>query len=177
MVDVGGIGFAVAIPLSTFERLPAAGGDVHLHTVLVVREDSQRLYGFATEDERAFFNALQSVSGVGPAVGLGIVSSIPFAAFQAAVLAGDSAQLRRVKGVGKRLSERLVVELKGLVQHMTPGDEPASSEDAATRDALLALEALGFTRTAAAKALRRLREKGEDATDSGDLVRRALQLL
>ena len=140
VVDVNGIGFGVDIPLSTFERLPAPGDKVRLFTVLVVREDAHRLFGFGTRNERTFFQALTSVSGVGPAVGLGIVSSMPFATFQSAVLSGDAAGLQRVKGVGKRLSERLVVELRDVMKRMTPPGEHADPADAGVRDALMALE-------------------------------------
>lgn len=173
-MDVGGVGYTLVIPLSTFERLPPAGHEVRLLTTLVVREDAHRLYGFGTETERRFFGLLQDVSGVGPQVALGILSSMPFDAFRTAVLAGDAAQLRRVKGVGKRLSERLVVELKDALAKASPaGGEPG---DESERDALLALEALGFTRGAAAKALTKVRGDVPPG-DAGELVRAALRIL
>ncbi len=177
VLDVGGIGFRTLIPLSTFERLPAVGVEVLLHTTFVVRDDSQRLYGFATPDERAFFELLLGVNGVGPAVALGIVSAIPPEAFGDAVREGDAARLRRVKGVGKRLSERLVVELRDSVgDFVAPGRAPAA-DDVGARDAILALEALGFTRAAARKALATLRQDAPDLDEPGELVRRALQLI
>jgi Holliday junction DNA helicase RuvA len=177
VVDIGGVGWFVSIPLSTYERLPAAGKPVQLFTVLAVREDSQRIFGFATREERAFFVGLQTVSGVGPAVALGIVSSMSFGAFRAAVAAGDAAQLRKVRGIGRRLSERLVVELKGKLEGSATDDAGALPADAASRDALLALEQLGFARADAESALRAVRTEGEGADDAGELVRRALRRL
>lgn len=176
-MDVGGVGWDVAIPLSTYDRLPPEGGEVRLFTTLVVREDALRLFGFASEEERTFFLTLQQVSGVGPAVALGIVSSVPLAEFRAAVLAGDSARLRRVRGVGRKLSERLVVELKDALRDLQVPGVPISADDASARDALLALEALGFPRDAAAKAVNDARGDDAAAGDAGDLVRRALRRL
>jgi Holliday junction DNA helicase RuvA len=176
VVDVGGVGYFASIPLSTFERLPAVGKRVEILTAFVVREDSHRLYGFATRDERAFFLGLQAVSGVGPAVALGIVSSMTFDAFRSAVAAGDAGRLRRVRGIGKRLSERLVVELK---DKLGAGATPAAgaSDDAALRDARMALVQLGFVEGDAAAALRDVRGDDPSVADAGELVRRALKRL
>ncbi len=176
VIDVGGVGYRLVIPLSTYERLPVEGAVVTLFASLHVREDAHRLYGFATRDERAFFHVLQTVSGVGPSVALGIVSSLTFSAFRAAVLTGDAAQLRRVRGIGKRLSERLVVELKDAVGEMATADDAAPT-DSALRDALLALQALGFPVPAAEHALREVRNTAPELRDPGEIVRRALKLL
>jgi Holliday junction DNA helicase RuvA len=177
VVDVGGVGYVVSIPLSTFEQLPSVGQPVHVFVALVVREDSQRLYGFATRDERTFFLRLQTVSGVGPAVALGVVSSMSWAAFRTAVLSGDAAQLRRIRGVGKRLSERLVVELKDKLGATEAPAAVSGPVDAATRDAQMALERLGFTPDAAAEALSGVRAADGGVDDAGELVRRALKRL
>ena len=178
VIDAGGVGFFLSIPLSTFERLPQTGSEAHLYTTLVVREDSHRLFGFATREERAFFLGLQTVSGVGPAVALGIVSSMTFEAFRAAVATGDAAGLRRVRGIGKRLSERLVVDLKDkLGAAASPAPASAAPADAAAHDAMLALEQLGFARDDAGRALQEIRAKSPSVTDAGELVRRALSRL
>lgn len=177
VVDVGGVGYHVAIPLSTFEKLPPVGKSATLFVVLVVREDSHRLYGFATRDERTFFLGLQSVSGVGPAVALGIVSSMSWSQFRAAVQSGDAAQLRGVRGIGKRLSERLVVELKDKLGAVEAASQSAAPGDAAIRDAELALEQLGFPRDDAVAALAGVRRDDPSAADAGELVRRALKRL
>jgi len=177
VIDVGGIGFVVSIPLSTFEQLPLVGKPVQVFVTLVVREDSQRLFGFATRDERTFFLRLQTVSGVGPAVALGVVSTMSWTAFRSAVLSGDAAQLRRIRGVGKRLSERLVLELKDKLGGPEAPTVAGGPVDAATRDAQMALERLGFTSDAAALALSSVRADDEASADAGELVRRALKRL
>jgi Holliday junction DNA helicase RuvA len=177
VLDVGGVGYRVAIPLSTYEKLPALGRPAHLFVVLVVRDDSHRLYGFATRDEREFFVGLQTVSGVGPAVALGIVSSMTWAAFRSAVAGGDAARLRAVRGVGKRLSERLVVEMKDRIGPAADASSGSAPLDAASRDAQLALEQLGFAPDAAAAALAELRRLEPSVDDAGELVRRALKRL
>ena len=176
IVDVGGVGYLLTIPLSTFERLPAEGERVRLLTTMVVREDSQRLFGFLRPEERSFFVLLQGVSGVGPQVALGIVSALPLMEFQAAVSGGDAKRLQRVKGVGKRLSERLVVELKDRIGDVAVDAVPGS-DTALDRDAIMALEALGFTRAQAEKAITEVRADDESTANAGDLVRRALRLL
>jgi Holliday junction DNA helicase RuvA len=176
VVEVGGVGYLLTIPLSTYEHLPAEGAEVLLLTTFVVREDAQRLYGFVSEAERAFFNVLRGVSGVGPQVALAIVSSMTLMEFRALVSAGNAALLRRVKGVGKRLSERLVVELKDRLGDVG-GDAPLGSADANDRDAVLALEALGFTLAQAEKAVANVRAETPEISDPGDVVRKALRLL
>jgi Holliday junction DNA helicase RuvA len=176
VVDAGGVGWLLAVPLSTYERLPAEGAEVKLWAELVVREDSHRLFGFATRDERVFFRILQSVSGVGPAVALQIVSALSWAEFRDAVAAGDGARLRRVRGVGKKLSERLVVELRDAVGGAA-ADAASSAADPVTRDALLALEALGFQRAAAERAVAACRPGLAPSADAGELVRQALRQL
>ena len=176
VVEVGGVGYAVTIPLGTYEGLPAEGDEAFLLTTFVVREDSHRLYGFGTDAERAFFDVLRGVSGVGPQVALAIVSSMTLTEFRGAVSGNDAARLRRVKGVGKRLSERLVVELKDRLGDVA-ADAPAGSADASDRDAILALEALGFTIAQAEKAVAKVRSDTPDLADPGDLVRAALRHL
>ncbi|MCE9634122.1 MAG: Holliday junction branch migration protein RuvA [Planctomycetes bacterium] len=176
VVEAGGVGFLFAIPLTTYESLPAEGTEVRLFAELVVREDSQRLFGFATREERVFFRTLQSVSGVGPSVAMQIVSSMPYADFREAVVSGDASRLRLVRGIGKKLSERLVLELRDKVESLPASAAGASIGDPVQRDALLALEALGFPRPAAERALAACREEGGPAAgDAGDLVRRALR--
>lgn len=178
VVDVAGVGYVLSIPLTTYDRLPAEGEGVTLFAELVVREDAHRLFGFATRDERAFFRSLQAVSGVGPAVALQVVSSVTFAEFRDAVVAGDAARLRRVRGIGKKLSERLVVELRDSMAAIPPqGAAAAAPADPVERDALLALEALGFPRAAADEAVAASRREGPPPRDAGDLVRRALRHL
>src|ERR1700739_3750242 len=111
-VDVGGLGYELEAPMSTFFLLPAVGEEVRLLTHLVVREDAHILYAFATEDERRLFRSLIKVSGVGPKIALALLSGISVEAFAACIQNQDIAALTRVPGIGRKTAERLVVEMK-----------------------------------------------------------------
>lgn len=184
VLDVGGVGYAVAVPMSTFDHLPRVGENAVLHTVLVVREDSLTLYGFASLPERALFLLLLSVNGVGPRTALNVLSSLPVAAFCTAVSQGDLKALTRISGIGKRSAERLIVELRDRVAGLAPevaaersGGGPAGSSRAAT-DAVAALETLGFKGDAARKAVQKLCEAAAPESPSTEnLIRKALALL
>ena len=112
VVDVGGIGYYLQIPVSTFSALPELGKPVKILTHFVVREDVQALYGFCTEDERSFFRSLISVSGIGPKTALTALSGIPVPELKRAIIDGDLAVLSGVSGIGKKTAERMVVELR-----------------------------------------------------------------
>ncbi len=177
VLDAGGVGWRILIPLGTYERLPPRdGATVRLLVVHHVREDRQALYGFATEDERAQFELLIEVSGVGPTLALGILSSMPFPAFRSAVLAGDAAALTRIRGVGKKLAGRLLVELAERVGDLVPAGSPAAPRLAGpAADAILALVALGVDRRdAETRAAEAVRDLGSDA-GAGDVVREVLR--
>jgi Holliday junction DNA helicase RuvA len=175
VLEVGGIGYLFAIPRSTFEGLPERGR-VRLLAHLHVQEDAHRLFGFRTEREREVFRLLTTVSGIGPATALGILSAGPLDLLIRAVAAGDVPALRRLKGVGPKTAERLVVELRdslalladGAPQGHRPG-HPAAG------DAVLALVSLGFNRVAAEKAVRSAGEKVKSDAPLEILVREALQ--
>ena len=112
LIDVGGLGYRVHIPTSTFEALPDTGASVKLHTSLQVREDSQTLYGFATEGEQQTFEVMLGVSGIGPKLGLAALSSMRPAELRDYVVSGETALLTNIPGVGKKTADRLVLELK-----------------------------------------------------------------
>jgi len=184
VVDVHGVGYAVTIPVSTYDKLPRVGAEVVLHTHLHVREDIMQLFGFGTEEERRVFRLLQTVNGVGPKLALNVLSCMPIQAFCQALLAGDLKALSRISGVGKRTAERLVVELKGRVAEIapaaafgakTPGAKPASRE---AQDAVAALETLGFRGDLAQRTVLDLcaaLPPGEHTAEN--LIRKALQRL
>jgi holliday junction DNA helicase RuvA len=113
MVDVQGVGYEVAVPMSTFYNLPALGERVSLLTHLVVREDAHQLFGFLTAQERAAFRVLVRISGVGPRTALAILSGLPVAELAQAVSLQNSALLVKVPGIGKKTAERVLLELKG----------------------------------------------------------------
>jgi Holliday junction DNA helicase RuvA len=113
IIDVGGVGFNISIPLSTFRQLPDVGESALVHTVLAVREDDLRLFGFATLQERDLFAILTQVQGIGLKMGLDILSTFSPERFAAAVQAADHVSLCRIPGVGKKRAERLIFDLKG----------------------------------------------------------------
>ncbi len=149
VVDAGGVGFEVFIPFSTYSALEgrAPGETVTLLTHLLVRETLFRLYGFHTEEERRLFRSVLSVSGFGPATALTILSNVDVGEFSRIVDEGDPAPLEQVKGIGKRLASRLVVELRDRLERLpaTAGAGPRA-EETAPADAILALVELGYTR-------------------------------
>ncbi len=183
LVQVGGVTVRVLISVSCFETLPATGKEVHLLTHLHVREDALQLYGFADEVERAMFEHLISVAGIGPRVAVGILSGATASRVRDAIEVGDADFLVTLPGVGKKLAQRVLVELR---EKLAPGAAaPAAPAGAGTpgalqgggraADAATALMSLGFTRSGAQVAVQgALQELGNDASVEA-LVRKALQ--
>ncbi len=179
VVDVGGIGYEVLIPLSTFDRLHAAEGLlVDLRTHLHIRETAHTLYGFASEEERdVFLMLIERVSGIGPAIAMAVLSGLPVARFKTCVVAGDVAELSRIKGLGKKTAERIILELKDKVGVTDTWQDAASGEvTASAADAELALIALGYKQVDARKAVRKALDAEPSATVE-TLVRGALRHL
>jgi Holliday junction DNA helicase RuvA len=172
-VDVGGLGYELEAPMSTFFHLPAVGEEVRLLTHLVVREDAHVLYGFATEDERRLFRSLIKVSGVGPRIALALLSGISVGAFAQCVLNEDIGALTRVPGVGRKTAERLIVEMRDRLAapQATPG-APLAAPARAEGEAYGALVALGYR---PAEAARLLKAVGPGTHSTEELIRRALQ--
>lgn len=171
LVDVGGIGYEVDVPMSSFYNLPGLGERVTLLTHFVVREDAQVLFGFLTHDERATFRLLVKIAGVGPRTALSILSGLSVNELAQAVGLQESGRLVKVPGIGKKTAERLLLELKGKL-----GDalvSPASVKSDAQTDILQALLALGYSDREAAAALKAL------PTDCGvaDGIKLALRAL
>ena len=183
VVSVHGVGYHVAIPLSSYDKLPAVGQQFKILTHLQVREDAHILYGFCSAAERDLFRLLvANVSGIGPRTALDVLSGTSVTSFKAAVVAGDTASLSRVKGIGKKTAERIVVELKDKVgvaaawEAASAGHVPTPQE-AQINDAVLALIALGYKQADAHKAVKTAQEKGGVAQNVEDMVRAALKLL
>jgi len=172
-VDVGGLGYELEAPMSTFFHLPAVGEEARLLTHLVVREDAHVLYGFATEDERRLFRSLIKVSGVGPRIALALLSGISVSAFAQCVLNEDISALTRVPGVGRKTAERLIVEMRDRLAapEATPG-APVAAPARAEGEAYGALVALGYR---PAEAARLLKAVGPGTHSTEELIRRALQ--
>ncbi len=171
VVDVNGVGYRIDIPLSTYEKLPREG-NVKLHVWLRVSDDDLRLFGFATERERELFLRLvDGVQQLGPVKALQILSSTTIEQLTKAIEAGDVATLRAIKGVGEKLANRLVVELRGKLP-AAAGKEP---EDASiTRDAVAALQTLGYDRKQAEDAVRRTLKDLKGALPVEEVIRRSL---
>ena len=180
VIDVNGIGYEVLIPLSSFEKLPELGQAVTLKTQLVVREDSQTLYGFATNDERELFRMIQGVSGIGPRLALNVLSGMDVVSFKGAIGTGDVKRLSSINGIGKKTAERMVLELKdklGLVSGAAaaPLGQALAAHDKPIADAAAALEALGTKPAEALKAAQAARAMLGPQASVEELVRAALK--
>lgn len=167
-LDVGGVGYEIEAPLSTFAALPEGDGEAMLYTHLAIREDSQYLYGFASEEERRVFRLLIRTSGVGAKLALAILSGLTVAEFSQAVSTRDAATLQRLPGVGKKTAERLLVEMADRLD-VTP-IVPAGADPLG--EAASALAALGYKPREVAGMLRN--EKA-DGRASEEIVRTALK--
>ncbi|MEJ7892295.1 MAG: Holliday junction branch migration protein RuvA [Solirubrobacteraceae bacterium] len=145
VVSCGGVGYRASVSAETLGRVPAAGQPVTLHTHLIMRDDGMHLYGFAAEAERDLFLALIGVQGVGPKVALAVLSGGPPRELAGAVIAGDTARLQAVPGIGKRTAERIVVELREKLAPPEPvGEIRVSRNDDPRIEAREALVGLGF---------------------------------
>ena len=154
LVDVGGVGYEVDVPMSSFYNLPATGERVTLLTHFVVREDAQVLFGFLTHDERTTFRLLVKISGVGPRTALAILSGLSVNELAQAISLQESGRLVKVPGIGKKTAERLLLELKGKLGDAVAA--PASVATSAQADILQALLALGYSDREAAATLKTL---------------------
>jgi Holliday junction DNA helicase RuvA len=182
VIELNGFGYEVNIPVTTAERLPQPGATVKLHTLVIYREDSQTLYGFATPPERDFFRLMiENVTGVGPKVALSIMSRLSLPMLESAIRVGDVATLAKCPGIGKKTAERLVIELRAKVGATTTASSggadlgaAAPNEANAHRDAVAALIALGYKAADADQSVRRATlSLGESATTEA-LIKKAL---
>jgi Holliday junction DNA helicase RuvA len=179
VIKVGGVGYRVFCGPNTLAAL-TIGKPVELHIHHLVREDAQALYGFRTTEELACFELLTTVSGVGPKVGLAIVSSRPVADLQLAILQGDEAVLTAVSGVGKRLAGRIVLELKEKVAAggaIAAGATGVGAVGSSETEVMGALQALGYTAGEAREAARQAVATLPSAASLEDRVKAALQVL
>ena len=179
VLDVNGVGYELAIPLSTFDRLPDENARCRLLTHFHVREDAHELFGFLTEGERQLFRMLLAVSGIGPKTAMSALSGLPARDFRAAIVGGDIKRLSSISGIGKKTAERMVVELRdklsaGEALEAVTGGAPATPGDVRQRDAILALVSLGYKQADAQKRVAETAEKiGRDAPVE-ELIRRSL---
>lgn len=179
IVEAGGVGYDVTISVPTFTALPREGGEVSLYIHTHVREDALALFGFLERDEKRLFERLMTVSGVGPKLAITILSGLNPERTVAAIRAQDHATLTRIPGVGKKLAERLVVELKEKLEDFAVAPAAAAqSLGPAADDVLSALVNLGYQRAAAQKAIETAVEKDKAvAQDFDELFRGALKVI
>lgn len=171
----GGVGYDVVVPLGVMEKLPPAGAEVTLATELVVREDGWALYGFLDESERRFFQRVTSISGVGPKIGIALMSALGVERGARALREKNIALLSSVSGIGKKTAERLALELGEKVEDFSGA--PAAAVPAGAEAALKALERLGYAVPEADRAIRQALAGNGTDTETEVLVRRALQIL
>lgn len=183
VVDVGGVGYEVNIPVSTFSTLSDPPATVSLRVYTHVREDAIQLFGFATAEERAVFEKLISVAGVGPKLAITILSGLAATDLAQAIRGGQTERLTRIPGIGKKTAERLVLELKDKLDALIPGAALRSAEPAVAatldeleQDVVSALVNLGAGKAQAEAAIRKARAAGE-VNDFQTLFRRAMEHL
>ncbi len=183
VLDVGGVGYEVHIPLTTAEKVPPPGQECCLHTHAVYREDSASLYGFATREDRDFFRLLvEKVSGIGPKIAISMLSRMSPELLRSAIASSDVALLAKCPGIGKKTAERLVIELKDKVglpssgsgSDLAPSGSGPSSDPSAFQDAVSSLMILGYKPADADKLVRKAASQlGQDASTEA-LIKTAL---
>jgi Holliday junction DNA helicase RuvA len=173
IVEAAGVGYDVAISVSTYTSLPAEGAEVALHIHTQVREDTLALYGFLDRKEKRIFERLITVSGVGPKLAITIQSGLPSDRLVTALRAQDHATLIRIPGVGKKLAERLVVELKDKLEDMAVAAPAVAAAGPAAEDVLSALVNLGYQRPSAQKAIEAAVAKDKSVGEHFDALFRA----
>jgi Holliday junction DNA helicase RuvA len=178
IVDVGGVGYQVLIPLNVFYQLPEIGGAINLQIHTHVREDALQLFGFNDFAEKQIFLLLIGVSGIGPKLAINILSGIPAEELARALREGDQVRLVAIPGVGRKLAERMIVELKDKLATLAPaGAESAKPEGASQLmlDAVSALVNLGYKRAEAEKMVREVLKKGDRSLEN--VLKESLRLL
>ncbi len=175
LVDVGGVGYELEAPMTTFYDLPAAGETVTLHTHLVVREDAHLLFGFAREAQRSLFRGLLKVNGVGPRVALAVLSGLSDGELVRAIQDRDVARLTRVPGIGKKTAERLILDLRDKLDVDVSSPSPSATMSLVTdpaSEAVTALVALGYKPNEASRMVRAVSSPG---LETEEIIRQALK--
>jgi len=179
IVESGGVGYDVTIPISTYSALPEVGAEVRLRIHTHVREDALSLFGFLTQDEKTLFEKLIGVSSIGPKLAVTVLSGLPTPELIGSIRQGQAENLVRIPGVGKKTAERIVLELRDkldLLAAGVPAAQPAATLSALEQDVLSALLNLGCARPAAEAAVRKAQAQGP-AVDFEQYFRRALELI
>lgn len=183
IIDCGGVGYLVGISLNTYSALSTQSGEVKLHTVQIIREDSHQLYGFASKDERELFVLLTSVSGIGPNTARVILSQYNTQELGSILSLGQVDALKAVKGIGLKTAQRIILELKGKLKldetnlnSQAPGNGSATTTSKTSEEAISALKMLGYPEAAAQKTVRTLISTSP-LLSVEDIIKQALKLL
>ncbi len=178
VLNVGGVGYELFIPLSSYDKLPPQGTRCKILTWLCIRDDAHTLYGFATDSERKFFLLLMSVSGIGPKTALGALSGMSVREMKSAIVSNDTKRISTISGIGKKTAERIVVELKDKISDgealevLAGGSQ--TPDDLRARDAILALISLGYKQADAQTVIRKLLPTLDTKTTVEEIIRKAL---
>ena len=180
-IDVNGIGYEVLVPLSTSDKMLEEGQKYQILTHLHIREQEQTLFGFATNEERDLFRLLiNRVSGIGPKLGLAILSGMSVDDFKNAVIGGNITGLSKISGLGKKTAGRIILELKdkvGVTETWTAAKEDSSGPKSIIHDAVLALISLGYKQAEALKAVNKIKDSSPADISSDELIRSALRTI
>ena len=174
LLDVGGVGYELEAPMTTFYDLPEDDQPVSLFVHLVVREDAQLLFGFSDQPQRELFRRLLRINGVGPRVALAILSTLSTSQFITCIHQEDVSALIRVPGIGRKTAQRMILDLRDRIDSLGVVDDTAAGNASSVQDAIGALLALGYKTADANRALRAVETEG---LRREDLIRKALQYL
>lgn len=174
VVEAGGVGYELLIPLSTYDRLPKTGAEAKLLACHVVREDDEILFGFATQPEREMFEKLTAVSGVGPKTAIAILSGSGIAELSLAIASGNAKRISAIKGVGKKTAEKICLELRDKVGAFAAQANGEAASRPFLADAVLALGKLGFNEETASKMVAKVLADDPAVNDTETLIRLAL---
>ncbi len=176
ILDVNGVGYALEISLSTYESLPEIHAECQLLTFLYVREDTQKLFGFATEAERALFLELTSVSGIGPKVSMGILSAGNVSEVKSCIVNEDVGALKRLPGIGPKTAKRIILELReSLATESEESEGRTPGKSTIQNEAVLALESLGYSRAQAERGVKAALSLDGDIESVEQLIKTALK--
>ncbi len=179
IVDVGGVGYEILIPLSSYDQLPAVDASVHILTHHHIREDAQVLFGFITGNEREMFKRLLDVNGIGPRLALAVLSGLSVRELKTAIVQGDHKRLNGISGIGKKTAERIIIELRDKIStgeafEAVSGTGDLLPGEVRLRDAVMALISLGYKQVNALKLVRKAAENSDPDASVEDLVKRSL---
>jgi Holliday junction DNA helicase RuvA len=177
VIDVHGIGYEILIPLSSYDRLPLLGEECQILTIDHVREDSHQLFGFMSAEERDLFKLLTGISGIGPKLALSALSGLSVRELKLAVAEADIKRLSGIVGVGKKMAERIAVELRDKISEveiMQARVGAGGGDTIVMRDAMLALVALGYTQEAARKMIEKVPEETRGTLGVEGIIKKAL---